>query len=489
MSDTNEEYQTHHEEYLEKQKEIVEDELDEEHADLILDFLYDRKSDLAPSTARNYARELRYLIKYTYGKSYEDIEDWDANTWEELIRRVARERDIGDGTKRNTCYAVRAFVDWYNRSDVDKDDIDAPKITHSKIDEDVVLKPQEVVELIEKCNNARNKAIIGVMYECGLRRTALVQLDVNDYKTDQFNRIRVPIKTGVKTGHGRERPLNWSAGYLDTWLTEHPNSGDDEAPLFCSIRDGRDKGKRLSSHSIYTMMKRVADRVDIDNDRVHPHALRHSRATAMRKSDKLDKRDIETVLGWTESTPMHSRYEHTTSTEDASRTAKRMGVDVQDEDQEQLIKDCPRCNSNLPPNVSYCPTCTLKIADRETPKWWVVYKNICKDTDPILKKYDDVTNTIPLISELSIQELDHIHTVFNISVLKRVDEDQEIDPDHPFDDVSEFDSLEFDEFKKLMRKIRKEMSDLKTEDPTSIDLISDSLRVGDDLLDFDFEDG
>ncbi len=66
VAERNDEYQTHHEEYLERQKELVSEELKPEHSNLILDFLYDSDDDLASSTARNYCRELRFFIRYSY---------------------------------------------------------------------------------------------------------------------------------------------------------------------------------------------------------------------------------------------------------------------------------------------------------------------------------------------------------------------------------------------------------------------------------------
>jgi len=45
-----------------------------------------------------------------------------------------RQRDAGDGTRRNTAYAVRKFISWSIESDADKSQIDAPKKTHEKID-------------------------------------------------------------------------------------------------------------------------------------------------------------------------------------------------------------------------------------------------------------------------------------------------------------------------------------------------------------------
>jgi len=412
LSEHNEAYQTHHEEYLERQKEIVKEELQDFHADQILDFLYDRKGDLAPSTARNYARELRYLIKQSYSSDRypEDPEEWETADWEKLIRRVSRERQISDGTKRNTCYAARAFVDWSPDSPASKEDISAPKIEHSKIDEETVLKPDEVVTLIETTHNERDAAIISIMYEAALRRTALVQLDIKHYKTDKFARIRLPHKVGVKTGHGRERPLNWSAGFLDRWLNQHPDPENPDAPLFCSIREGRDEGRRLSSHAIYTMMERLSKKVDIEDDRIHPHALRHARATAMRKSDRLDKADIETVMGWTDSTPMHARYSHTTSTEDAERAAARMGIDIETDDGENKITDCPRCGTTLPSKGRFCPTCTLRISE-DPPEWWAKFKEYCEQADELrpveeslLNKYEGLGAAVPLMDDLDAMD-------------------------------------------------------------------------------------
>jgi integrase len=428
MSNNDDGYRTHSEEYLERQQNKVKEELRPEHAERILDFLYDRRENLAPSTARNYARELRYLVAHGYENESlpDDPEEWYSEDWEDAIRRVARKRDLSDGTKRNTCYAARAFVDWSSRSPADKSEISAPKIEHSKIDEEWVLKPEEVTELIETTHTDRDAALIAVMYEAALRRTAAVQLDIRDYRTDRFARIRLPHKTGVKTGQGRERPLSWSRGYLDRWLNNHPTPDDPEAPLFCSIRAGRDEGKRLSSHAVYTMIKRTASRSDIDSDRIHPHALRHARATEMRKMDWLDKRDIETVMGWTDDTPMHGRYTHTTATEDAEVTAKRMGVQV-DSAEEVTMEECSRCGAVLPPGGRYCANCTLLVTE-EPPEWWEYYSRIAEENDPVIQQYNRRKGSAPPYARLPKSEFEHVKKTFMRATLL-MDSEQRLDTD------------------------------------------------------------
>jgi site-specific recombinase XerC len=466
----NEEYETHHEEYLNKQKDIVSEELRDEHANLILDFLYHRDETLEPSTARNYARELRFLIKHTYDNERleSNPEDWTSQDWNRLIRRVSRERDLKDGSKRNTCYAARALIDWMVETPADKSDIDAPKTTHGKIDEEIVLKPREISELIETGRNSRDKAVIALMYEAALRRTALVQLDVRHYRTEPFARVEIPHKTGVKTGSGRERPITWSQGFLDTWIADHPEPDNPDAPLFCSIRK-RDDNSRLSSHAIYTMMKRTVERSDIDDSRVHPHALRHARATAMRKSDRFDKTDVELVMGWTDSTPMHERYEHATSMEEATRTAKRMGIDVGEKD--NIITQCPRCKTQVPPEARYCPTCTLKI-EGEAPDWWKLFDSVCKDTDPLKIRYGALPAAVPELNDLSPDELDHIQDVYIIAENQMYEDMDFLQlKEDPYDGVTAFKTEEdADEAMELTTRIQRQLGSIYNESPEEFGL-------------------
>lgn len=494
MGDEDDGYRTHSEQYLDRQKEILRDELREEHAALLLDFLYDNRGELASSTARNYARELRFLIQHGYESDGlpDNPEEWESEDWGRSIRRVSRERGIGDGTKRNTCYAARAFVDWSVESPADKEEIDAPTVSHPKIDEENVLKPGEVVHLIESTRTERDAAVLATMYEAALRRTAVVQLDIQDYKTDRFTRLRLPHKEGVKTGQGRERPLNWSSGYLERWLNNHPNPDDPGAPLFCSIRSGRDEGQRLSSHAVYTMLKRTADRSDLDADRVHPHALRHARATAMRKSGNLDKRDIETVMGWVDSTPMHTRYEHTTSTEDAEVTARNMGVDI-DADGEHVVKDCPRCNTTLPPGARYCPTCTQRIS-AEPPEWWQLYTSVAGEIDPVVKKYEAIPSAVPELPHLEIEELERVRDVFLTADMLMYDsEDDRVMIEESSVDVTAFETEEAaDRAFALLGDIRDEMVAIYRDSPENLELKSGSIDLESIKLlatDEDLDDG
>jgi len=199
----------------------------------------------------------------------------------------------------------------------------------------------------------------------------------------------------------------------------------------------------------------------------------------MRQSDRLDKNNIETVISWTESTPMHSRYKHTTSTEDASRTAKRMGIDIGGEDAE--VTECPRCGSNPPPESRFCPNCTLRISG-EVPDWFQLFEKVAKDTDPLLQRYDALPSVVPDLSELLPEELDHLREILLLGEAKIYGESSIVDQEfpHPYDGVTAF---QFENDGTAAWEIADRVGDMLctmyAESPEQFELIEDSVDIED----------
>lgn len=489
---TGDDYETHSEEYLEKQKRLVNEDLKERHAKLILDYADNREGKISESTARNYLRELRNMIQVSYDhyRVEGEPEDWKHTDWNKLIERTSNNRGLQEGSKRNTCFAVKNFTKWLSTIEeipVDRDKITNPGISHTKINENDVLTPENVNEIINATDRIRDKAILALMYEGALRRQALCQLDVKHYKTERFTRIKIPVdKKGVKTGHGRERPISWSSAYLDRWINNHhPDPENGDAPLFCSVRP-QDNGKRLSGHSIYTLLKRISERSDfedIDDDQIHPHMFRHARATALRKrqgeNKDLNKSDIEVIMGWTDGTPMHSRYEHIGDDEAAKITAQKLGMDIEEDDEEEVLIDtCPRCDRDLPPgNYNHCPHCTGKISE-EPAEWYTLYKKVTPEEDPIRKKFKGKTTAVPGIQKLEAQDLDHIE---GILILASMDHQGGTDRlDEPFASVEAFEAAE--DASRASAIIRNEihprLAEIKEDRPEDLELLGDSIDLG-----------
>jgi integrase/recombinase XerC len=130
---------------------------------------------------------------------------------------------------------------------------------------------------------ARDRAILELLYACGLRVSELSGLDVE--AVDRAERtVRV-------LGKGRKERIvpfgSPAARALEAWLAAR---GESPGPLFTSLR-----GRRLGPRSIHTIVRRAARGAGIAR-RVSPHTLRHSFATHLLDRG-ADLRMIQELLG------------------------------------------------------------------------------------------------------------------------------------------------------------------------------------------------
>jgi integrase/recombinase XerD len=157
-----------------------------------------------------------------------------------------------------------------------------------------VLTYAEVKRLLESITQGgpielRDRALLEVMYGCGLRASEVVGLDVND----------VDLRRAFVRAHGKgnkERivPLGREAAaavkrYLRAGRPElvgsHPRSR-----LFVNFRGGP-----LTRQGLYKIIRRRAETVGLEG-RMSPHTLRHSFATHL-LSGGCDLRSVQEMLG------------------------------------------------------------------------------------------------------------------------------------------------------------------------------------------------
>lgn len=132
----------------------------------------------------------------------------------------------------------------------------------------------------------RDRALLELMYSCGLRVAELVGLDLEDLVDGEVD-VR-----GGKGGRDRRVPVGryaWEA--VERWLPlRQQYANGDEKALFVSRRGGR-----LGVRSVQTRLKQWALRRGLDTG-VHPHMLRHSFASHMLESSG-DLRAVQDMLG------------------------------------------------------------------------------------------------------------------------------------------------------------------------------------------------
>ena len=136
----------------------------------------------------------------------------------------------------------------------------------------------------------RDRAIVEVLYGCGLRASELVGLDVGDLMLDQG----LLLVTG-KGDKQRVVPIGGTGlaalqDYLGRARPElcRPYAAPTPA-VFLNARGGR-----LTRRSVHTVVARAGRSIGVEN--LHPHTLRHSFATHLLEGG-ADLRVIQEILG------------------------------------------------------------------------------------------------------------------------------------------------------------------------------------------------
>ena len=190
--------------------------------------------------------------------------------------------------------ALRSFYNWMVLEGMVKDNpcdrVDMPKLGRYLPD---VLSEEEVFRIIDSVDvctwqGSRDKAILEVLYGCGIRVSEAVGLRVSGlYFKEGFVRV---IGKGNKE---RLVPLNeMAAESLKSYLDRRPEPADSESDDIVFLNRF---GKPLSRQSMFKMIKTQALLADIRKE-ISPHTFRHSFATHLVEHG-ADLRVVQEMLG------------------------------------------------------------------------------------------------------------------------------------------------------------------------------------------------
>lgn len=246
---------------------------------------------LSAHTKAAYARDLDRLQRYCV---QDGIEDWRQLDTSRVRAFAASEHRQGLEPRsiQRRLAAVRSFCGYLMREGVldanPGDEVKAPKarkrLPHT-------LDVDQMARLLsfrgDERLDARDKALMELMYSSGLRLGELVQLDLTDLDLRDHT-VRV-LGKGAKT---RIVPVGQHAvRALTTWLRERTGvARADEAAVFV----GRN-GVRLGARAVQLRIARWA-RLQGIGVHVHPHMFRHSFATHLLESSH-DLRGVQELLG------------------------------------------------------------------------------------------------------------------------------------------------------------------------------------------------
>ena len=170
--------------------------------------------------------------------------------------------------------------------------IEAPKLSRKLPDTLNINEINQLIDAIDasKAEGMRNKAILEVLYGCGLRVTELTELKISNL----FPQIEF-IKVIGKGNKERLVPIGGVAlKLLDLYLTQ--------VRVHMKIKKGNEDfiflnrfGAKLSRISIFNLIKSLAITTGIKKT-ISPHTLRHSFATHLIEGG-ADLRAVQEMLG------------------------------------------------------------------------------------------------------------------------------------------------------------------------------------------------
>ena len=266
---------------------------------------------LSPHTVRAYRSDLEQLrdfLETEYGLAFpagNDAEAW-GMVREEHLRRFVRElmgRDEPASVSRKVA-ALRTFFNFLvNRHGFRENPAALLRAPRGRRHLPVYLEEEEVDQLLDIEGvdelKLRDRAILELMYACGLRVSEVVGLD----------RENIDFAGGVVRvlGKGRKErivPLGKiAARVLEKYLEKRgPARETAGAALFLNARGGR-----LSSRSVADLVRKYGLKAGIQKN-LTPHAVRHSFATHLLQNG-ADLRVIQELLGHS-SLATTQRYTH-----------------------------------------------------------------------------------------------------------------------------------------------------------------------------------
>ena len=247
----------------------------------------------SPNTLDAYIRDLLKLINYLEDedKRLEDVELSD------LQHFAASLHDIGIHP-RSQCRILSGVRSFFRFLELEgyRDDDPSELLESPVLGEHLpeVLSAEEVDMLessidLSKWEGHRNRAIIEVLFSCGLRVSELVNLKLSDlFLQEQYVRV---VGKGSKE---RLVPISPRAiKELDYWFMDRrvmKIKPGEEDYVFLNRR-----GAHLTRVMILIMIKQQAEAAGIQKT-ISPHTLRHSFATALLEGG-ADLRAIQAMLG------------------------------------------------------------------------------------------------------------------------------------------------------------------------------------------------
>lgn len=231
------------------------------------------------STVRTYTGMIATFLKFVSPKEAEDC------TSEDLVRIVDEyilPKGLSHSFQNQMISAVKKFYGKIYKSVIDPGEISRPRPQHRLPN---VLSKEEVKKILDSVINEKHRAMLSLVYGCGLRRSEVLELLPTDIDHDR-KLVHIRQSKGFKD---RIAPLSDKLlQMLDLYLSHYK-------PVKY-LFEGQYSGKRYSPESLEKIFRTAYDKAGIKKKDITLHGLRHSYATHLLEAG-TDLRYIQALLG------------------------------------------------------------------------------------------------------------------------------------------------------------------------------------------------
>lgn len=240
---------------------------------------------LSPNTVKAYTADIEGFYEFLRHRgvtlrdaSSSDISDYIISVSDYLSKR----------SQARLLSSLNSFFDYLvsegERKDNPSSAVDSPKLGKYL---PVVLSVEEVRAILKAAPNERDRAILEVLYGCGLRVSEVCSLKISEvYLKDMF------VKVMGKGSKERLVPMAPStASAIMDYLSVRPESDAGCEDVLFLNRFGR----ALSRVAVFKMVKSVALVAGVEKN-LSPHTFRHSFATHLIENG-ADLRVVQEMLG------------------------------------------------------------------------------------------------------------------------------------------------------------------------------------------------
>ncbi len=234
---------------------------------------------LSDNSVEAYCHDVHLFLQYLeVENASKDVNKITQDTIEHFFAYLF-DMNIGASSQARILSGLKSFWRYLNQEEIaDKDPtllISSPTLGRHLPE---VLSYEEIQKMIDSIDLSqptghRNKAMIEVMYGCGLRVSELINLQISDiYKNDGFLRI---IGKGSKE---RLVPIGDSSLKILYQYIEGARLHIAPKPKFTDTVFLNSRGTGLTRQMVFLIVKELAEKNGI-NKVISPHTFRHSFAT------------------------------------------------------------------------------------------------------------------------------------------------------------------------------------------------------------------